>query len=230
MGMASHVEKLVAGLGGALSIFIVYLVTETSQAVLQYQLLFVASMGASAVLLFATPHSPLAQPWNVIGGHVISTFLGVCAHQFVANPFIAGGLGVGLAITTMYYLNCLHPPGGASALVAAMGGASVESFGFLMPLFPIGFSALLMVLTAVLFNYGFPWRRYPVAWQSEPPKHPPASKPAYPDITHADLVAALSQIDGFVDVSEQDLLRIYELATNRQHPALEAYRDDEDAD
>lgn len=216
----SHKEKLISGLGGGISIFITFWLTNFLEQSLHTQLLFVASMGATAVLLFANPHGPLSQPWNVIGGHLISALAGVSVHYVVADPIIAGALAVGLAITAMYYLQCLHPPGGATALVAVMGGA--DSFGFLYILFPIGIGAVLMVLVAAAFNYPFPWRRYP-AWLFPAPVEPSANidhNPAYPDITHADLVAALSQIDGFIDISEEDLLRIYELATRRKHPAL----------
>ncbi len=181
-------------------------------------------MGATAVLLFAAPHSPLSQPWNVTGGHIVSAFVGVLVHGLIANQFFAGGLAVGIAITAMYYLKCLHPPGGATALVAVIGGSSVDSFGFSYVYFPVGLSAVLMVLIAIAFNYPFKWRRYPAVLSAVHPTHEimPDPDKHYPDITHADLVAALSEIDGYVDISEQDLLRIYEIATNRAHPSKES--------
>jgi CBS-domain-containing membrane protein len=216
----SHKEKLISGLGGSISILITIWLTYSIEQSLHSQLLFVASMGATAVLLFANPHGPLSQPWNVIGGHVVSAFTGVSAFFLVDDPMIAGALAVGLAITAMYYLNCLHPPGGATALVAVLGGAS--SFGFLYILFPIALGATLMVLVAIAFNYPFPWRRYPSSLfaNKNAPSTNNAQDQTHPNIIHADLVAALSQIDGFIDISEEDLLRIYELATKRSHPAL----------
>ena len=219
MYASSHSEKLISGLGGFISIFAVYLITSLFETALQAQILFVASMGATAVLLFAAPHSPLSQPWNVTGGHVVSAFVGVLVHGLIADQILAGALAVGVAITAMYYLKCLHPPGGATALVAVIGGSSVDSFGFTYVYFPVGLSAVLMVLIAIAFNYPFPWRRYPTAITKAPPIHETVDDQPkhYPDITHADLVAALSEIDGYVDISEQDLLRIYEIATNRPH-------------
>ncbi len=221
---SSHSEKLISGLGGFVSIFAVYLITSLFETTLHTQLLFVASMGATAVLLFAAPHSPFSQPWNVTGGHIISAFVGVLVHGLIANQIFAGALAVGIAITAMYYLKCLHPPGGATALVAVIGGSSVDSFGFTYVYFPVGLSAVLMVLIAIAFNYLFPWRRYPAALSTTHPVHEIVHDQAkhYPDITHADLVAALSQIDGYVDISEQDLLRIYEIATSRSQSSKES--------
>ena len=220
MQHSSHGEKLLSGLGGFTAIFIVYLITTLFELALQSQLLFVASMGASAVLLFATPHGPLSQPWNVTGGHVVSAFFGVLAHKLIGNQIFAGAAAVGMAITAMYYLRCLHPPGGATALVAVIGGVNVDSFGFAYVFFPVGLSAVLMVLVAVAFNYPFEWRRYPASLVEAPAEPVDKLEPEtnFPEISHADIVAALSEFDGYIDISEQDLLRIYELATrNRQH-------------
>ena len=226
MHASSHSEKLISGLGGFVSIFTVYLITSLFETALHAQILFVASMGATAVLLFAAPHSPLSQPWNVTGGHIVSAFVGVFMHGVIANQIFAGALAVGIAITAMYYLKCLHPPGGATALVAVIGGASVDSFGFTYVYFPVGLSAVLMVLIAIAFNYPFAWRRYPAALSTAHPIPENADNQTkhYPDITHADLVAALAEIDGYVDISEQDLLRIYEIATNRTHSSSESMK------
>lgn len=219
--ITSHKEKLISGLGGFVTIFAVFWLTNTFEQVANLRLLFVASMGASAVLLFAAPLGPFSQPWNVIGGHIVSGFIGVFFHQQIADPILSGGLAVGFAISAMYYLRCLHPPGGATALVAVVGGATVDNFGYLYALFPIGFGAALMVLFAIAFNYPFAWRRYPTAlFPVENPQPARQHDPAYPDISHADLVLALSEIDTFMDISEHELLRIYELATRRKHPAL----------
>ena len=222
MQVSSHLEKLISGLGGFIAIFLVYKLTNLFEQALQEQLLFVASMGATAVLLFAAPHGPLSQPWNVVGGHIISAFFGVLVHRLIADQFVAGALAVGLAITAMYYLKCLHPPGGATALVAVIGGASVDSFGFLYVFFPVGFSATMMVLIAIAFNYPFKWRRYPASLIPEPAavSAEPEPRHNYPDLTHADITTALSEMDGYYDISEEDLLHIYELASNNAQSSL----------
>src|SRR5688572_32570628 len=87
--------------------------------------LIVAPMGASAVLLFAVPASPLAQPWSIIGGNTISALMGIIAAYLIHDPIIAIGVGVSLAIGAMSLTRCLHPPGGAAALTAVLGGPVV---------------------------------------------------------------------------------------------------------
>ncbi len=223
MDSAAHKEKLLSGLGGVFSIAVVFWITTLFETTLQSRSFFVASMGATAVLLFAAPRVQFAQPWNVIGGHVISALIGVSVHKLIGDPIIAGALAVGLAISAMYYTNSLHPPGGATALMAVIGGSTVDGFGYLYAIVPVGLGAVLMTLIAIAVNYPFAYRRYPEALFHRSSKRSESKiehDPAYPDISHADLVTALAQIDSFVDISEEDLLRIYELATQREHPAI----------
>jgi CBS-domain-containing membrane protein len=210
-GSVSHTERLVSALGGGVSILAILTVTS------QYlgtpdALLIVPSMGASAVLLVAVPHGALSQPWNLLGGHVISALIGVSCYLLVPHAFTAASLAVGLAIGAMYYLRCIHPPGGATALAAVIGGEATHTLGYRFVLTPILENVLVILLVAIIFNYFFKWRRYP-AWlvvEEEPAAHTDKSP-----IEHADLVAALAQIDSYIDVSEHDLLRIYELATGQ---------------
>ena len=90
----------------------------------------VPSMGASAVLVFAVPHSALGQLWNVIGGHLISDAIGAACYQWLPSNGIATGASVGLAIGAMYYTRCIHPPGGATALVAIIDGQNIHALGY----------------------------------------------------------------------------------------------------
>jgi len=173
--------------------------------------LAIASMGASAVLLFAAPHGALSQPWPVFGGHLLSALIGVtCARWLGGEPMLAASLAVGLSIAAMYGLRCLHPPGGATALYAVLGGEAVHALGYGFLLSPVLLNVVVLLTVAVAFNAPFPWRRYPQAW------HRPAAANDEPVekhmIPHSSLVYALSQIDTFVDVSEEDLQRIYALA------------------
>jgi HPP family len=92
-------------------------------------LLLVAPMGASAVLVFAVPASPLAQPWPVIGGNVLSALVGIGIARVVPVPGLAAGLAVGGAILVMSLTRSLHPPGGASALLAVIGGPAISAMG-----------------------------------------------------------------------------------------------------
>ncbi|HQF30294.1 MAG TPA: HPP family protein [Hyphomicrobiales bacterium] len=212
-GQFSHKERLISGFGGIVGIALVLLVA--SEFVDPHgAALIVASIGASAVLLFAAPHSPLAQPWALVGGHVVSALVGVTVARLVADPFLAGPLAVGLAITAMHYLRCLHPPGGASALTAVLGGEAVHSLGYLFVVEPVLLNALVILVVGVAFNAPFAWRRYPAAWRKAIAAEPPPAH-GYPDIRHAEFVAALSELDTFVDVTEQDLLKIYSHFTRR---------------
>ncbi|MDH3979506.1 MAG: HPP family protein [Gammaproteobacteria bacterium] len=212
-GSVSHTERLVSALGGFVSIFAILAVSAHYLGA-EGALLIVPSTGATAVLLFAVPHGALSQPWNVLGGHLVSALVGVSCSLLVPQTFVAAGLAVGLAIAVMYYLRCIHPPGGATALAAVIGGESTHALGYQFVLTPVLGNTLIILVVAVLFNYPFKWRRYP-AWlmRDEPSANTDGDTRA--SIEHADLVAALGQIDSYIDVSEHDLLRIYELATGQ---------------
>jgi CBS-domain-containing membrane protein len=214
--LVSHTEKLVSALGGFAGVVSILLITRhfagTASA------LIVASMGASTVLLFAVPHGSLSQPWPVLGGHVIAAGIGVTCARVIPQPFLAAGLAVSLAILVMYYLRCIHPPGGATALSAVMGGEGVHALGYQFVITPVLLNVMVILAVAVLFNYPLAWRRYP-AWlasRHQPQPNKTADKNHYRPIAHEDLVYALSQIDSFVDITEDDLLRIYTLATGKE--------------
>ena len=188
--------------------------------------LTVASMGASAVLLFAAPHGAMSQPWSVFGGHLVSALIGVtCARWLGGEPMLAASLAVALSIAAMYSLRCLHPPGGATALYAVLGGETVHALGYGYVFNPVLLNAAVLLGVAVAFNYPFAWRRYPQVWHRRTlSATPDAERPESEEkcmIPHSDLVYALSQIDTFVDVSEEDLQRIYALALGHHTPAHE---------
>lgn len=213
-GVASHREKIVSAIGGVISIFGVLVVSQFFVGPSGAQLI-VASMGASTVLLFAVPHGPLSQPWAFVGSHLVSAVIGVTCARYIGNPLLASSLAVGLAVGAMYYLRCIHPPGGATALSCVIGGPAVHALGYGYIVTPILMNVAIMLAIAVLFNYPFVWRRYPayLGRLAKAKKPPPAE--VYRSIEHADFVYALSQLDSFVDVSEEDLLRIYTLATGQ---------------
>lgn len=210
----SHVERVVSTLGGFAGIFGVYFV---SQYFLEAEAaaLIVASMGATAVLVFAVPHGALAQPWNVFGGHLVSAVIGVTCANWIPDITLAAAASVGLAIGAMHYLKCIHPPGGATALTAVVGGTSVHALGYQFLLTPVLINVLVILAVAVLFNGLFHWRRYPafitkIKHQVEVSQHDRRTP-----ISHESFVYALSEIDTFVDITEEDLLEIYALATAR---------------
>ncbi|HED12375.1 MAG TPA: hypothetical protein ENI62_01725 [Gammaproteobacteria bacterium] len=206
-------EKLLSTLGGFFGIYAILFISvrfldpETAVYV-------VPSMGASAVLLFAAPHAPFSQPWNVIGGHVLSAIIGVACWQWIADSTIAAAVSVGLAIGAMYFARCIHPPGGATALAAVIGSDKLHELGYGYVVTPILLNAITILLVAIAFNMLFKWRRYPAHW-SLGKKPQPLGSGGYAPIKHEDFVYALSHIDTYVDIDEEDLLKIYKLATSR---------------
>ena len=127
--------------------------------------LLIGSFGASAVLLYAAIRSPLAQPRNLVGGHVVSALVGVaCARAFGDTPWLAAALGVSLAIAAMLLTRTLHPPGGATALIAVIGGPKIHALGFLYALVPAGLGALVLLAVALAVNNLAPGRKYPEYW------------------------------------------------------------------
>lgn len=212
----SATERLVAALGGGLAIFILMLISSWALPPSGVPAV-VASMGASAVLLFAAPHGQLSQPWPVIAGHGVSALTGVlCAHCVDAS-ILAAACAVGLSIGVMHLLKCIHPPGGATALTAVIGGQAVHELGLRFVLFPVLANATAMVLLGVLINYAFKWRRYPAGiCPASSPLPKPSAASAQP--THEEIIAALRQLDSFVDVSEDDLIRLVQLLSKAPSP------------
>jgi CBS-domain-containing membrane protein len=126
--------------------------------------LIIASFGASAVLIYAAVKSPLAQPRNLIGGHVFSAFVGVACYQLLGGSWYSAALAVSCAIAVMLLTGTLHPPGGATALLAVTGSAQIHNLGFLYVLAPVGLGALIMLGIALAVNNLSMSRRYPEWW------------------------------------------------------------------
>ena len=172
--------------------------------------LIVAPMGASAVLLFAVPASPLAQPWSIVGGNTISALVGVIVVHFVHEPVLATGIAVALAIAAMSFARCLHPPGGAAALTAVLGGPAVISAGFLFPLAPVAVNSILLVA----LGYGFhklTRRNYPhVPAPAPTSSHGTIDPPAQlrTGFRSEDIDAALGALDETFDIDRNDLDRL----------------------
>ncbi|MFU8818280.1 MAG: HPP family protein [Desulfurivibrio sp.] len=127
--------------------------------------MIIGSFGASAVLIYGAINSPLAQPRNLVGGHFISAVVGVACYQLLPEqPGLAAALAVATAIAAMQLSGTLHPPGGATALIAVIGGEEINSLGFLYVLIPATSGALVMLLVALLINNLAPDRKYPEYW------------------------------------------------------------------
>ena len=127
---------------------------------------------------------------------------------------VAASASVGLAIGAMYFARCIHPPGGATALAAVIGSEQLHDLGYAYGYEPILLNAVTILLVAIVFNGLFRWRRYPAHLHVRE-KTVKSEFPGVAPIKHEDFVYALSQIDTFVDITEEDLLKIDELATRR---------------
>ena len=127
--------------------------------------MIIGSFGASAVLIYGAIRSPLAQPRNLIGGHVFSAIIGVAAYNLMdAHVWLASPIAVATAIAVMHATKTLHPPGGATALIAVIGGDKIHSLGYLYAIIPAGVGALIMLVVALLVNNIPKRRRYPEFW------------------------------------------------------------------
>jgi CBS-domain-containing membrane protein len=211
----SHAEKLISGLGGLVGMLAVYTISVLVCGSGPGTVLLVASMAASAVLLFAVPHGALSQPWAVIGGHLLSAFIGVTCQRLFPGAFWTGALAVGLAIAAMHYMRCIHPPGGATALGAVIGGADVHSLGYLYVLTPILLNVAAIMTAAILFNSLFSWRRYPAHLARRRKTKPVKPAERQFELTQEDFAAAMEQLDSYVDITAESLTELLELA--KQH-------------
>ena len=185
---------------------------------------FIAPMGASAVLLFAVPKSPLAQPWSIIGGNLVSAVIGVTCAKLLGGSGVAAGVAAALAIAAMFALRCLHPPGGAVALTAVLGGPAVSKLGYGFVLAPVAANSCMLLLLALALN-NVMRRRYPQ--QHAPTANPPQRARVQPQaklaLTKRDLDAALAMHDELLDISRDDLEEILlQAQLHAQHRAKRA--------
>jgi len=153
-------ERLRASAGALIGILLTGLVSAWALGTNAGALWLAAPMGASAVLLFAVPSSPLAQPWSIVGGNLVGALVGVSCARFVDAPVLAAALAIALAIAAMFALRCIHPPSGAVALTAVLGGAPVHQAGYGFVLTPVGLNTALLLVVAVVYNKAV-GRRYP---------------------------------------------------------------------
>ena len=172
--------------------------------------LIVAPIGASAVLLFAVPASPLAQPWPIVGGNTISAFVGLLVAQLVPEPALALGIALGAAILVMSVTRSLHPPGGAAALTAVLGGPLVENFGYWFPLAPVALNSALLVAFGILFHKLSRRHAYPHKAPPQSNVHRTQDVPAQRRVSFRpeDIDAALSSLHETFDIDRADLEQI----------------------
>ncbi len=167
----------------------------------------VAPMGASAVLLFAAPASPLAQPWPVVGGNVVSSLVGVLTARAVSSTAAAAAIAVAAAIAIMIGLRCLHPPGGACALFAATASPIVHHQGLLFAVFPVAIDTVFLLLVAIAVN-NLTGRRYPHRPAPVPASDAAATPAARVGLRLGDISGAIQRLDQGLDVHPGDVLAL----------------------
>ncbi|RYU92831.1 HPP family protein [Emticicia agri] len=141
---------------GLIAFFQSYLLTQFENIFL------IGSFGASSVLIYGAIQSPLAQPRNLIGGHVISAFIGVSIYRLLPDIiWITAPMAVSVSIVMMQITKTLHPPGGATALIAVVGSEKIKALGFLYVISPVLTGSLILLMIALVFNNMTPHRKYP---------------------------------------------------------------------
>jgi CBS domain-containing membrane protein len=149
----------------------------------------------------------------LMGGHFVSALIGVTCARYIPHTYLAAGLAVGLAVGVMYWANCIHPPGGATALTAVLGGESISNLGYWYMINPVLLNTLAILLVAVSFNALFSWRRYPNHFARKQKKPVESLSETGASLTHEDFAAAIARMDSYVDVSADVLAELFEYAT-----------------
>lgn len=167
---------------------------------------YIAPMGASSVLLFAVPASPLSQPWNIVIGNTIAAAIGVTSVLFIPNLTEAFSVAVALAIFLMMSTDSLHPPSGAVAITAVLGGNPVHELGYYFIFYPVLLNSILLLLVAIIFNR-LVGKQYPqVAQLNSRSKDPTPTQKV--SINPQDIQDVLEQQTQLFDISEYDLQKL----------------------
>lgn len=207
-------ERALSGVGALLAILAV---VGLSPLLLPAPFYVIAAVGASSVLIFAVPASPLAQPWSVFGGYVVSAAIGVAVARAVPWVPVAAGLAVGGAILAMLTLRCLHAPAGAVALFAVIGGETIRDLGFSYVLTPVAANAALLVVVGVVYNNLVPGRHYPRPHPELVAKEPEmAVSPTLSGFSHEELGAILDEYGHPLNISGEELDEILAIVARRR--------------
>lgn len=175
-----------------------------------YPPIMLAASAAAAVLLYAVPHSPMAQPWPLVGGNLLSGMVGWACSLLIPDPVMAAGFAVGIAVLLMHLSHCLHPPGGAMAMIMVLGANQFHQHGWEWAAGTVIANTIVTLLLALIINNVIPGRHYPMRHAVKSPLRQPAGSA---QLDQEDIEWALTRMDGVIDVSEQDLLNIYRLAS-----------------
>lgn len=166
--MVSPLDHFLTFLGGFGGIALVGLLSNSQNLEVNDQFFLIGSFGASAVLIYGLVNSPLAQPRNLFGGHIFSAIIGVTMHKLLGGEdipiWLAPALAVSTAIVVMQITKTLHPPGGATALIATIGSEKVKALGYWYVLSPVALGLVAMFLVALAVNNLHKDKAYPKKW------------------------------------------------------------------
>jgi CBS domain-containing membrane protein len=202
----------------AAALFAIMVVGTVSDSLLQGSGLthfMIASMGASSLLLFVIPTSPISQPWALFGGQMVSGVIGTTLALTVADISIAAALAVSLSLIAMMYMRCLHPPGGATALIPILLGPEIHEIGFVFVVTPIFINTVILLGISLFVNRVILNRHYASQSLPEPEETQRQTNAIIQSspFSKEDLEYAFQKMDTFVDVNAEDLFRIYSHAT-----------------
>jgi CBS-domain-containing membrane protein len=209
-------EKLINALAAALAMLVLGLLLQGLPHP-GVGLPLMASMGASAFLLFVLPHSPMAQPWPLLGGHAIAAMIALACGQFIDHAVLAVAIAVGASVLAMQLLHCLHPPAAATALAVAIIEAPLTPQLVYSVTYSVLGGAVLLLAIAVAINHLLLKRRYPMQ-HSHHPHHERFQREHAEDplrLGEEDIDWALGQMDSIVAATREDLMDVYELALER---------------
>lgn len=205
---ADHTERFRACLGALIGIFVTgitsyWLVGNSPQLPM-----LIAPLGASAVLLFAVPNGPLAQPWSIFAGNTLSAMVGVTALMLFDDLAVTAAFAVCGATAVMFLTRSLHPPGGAVALTTVLGGDTVLAQGYMWALTPVGFESALLLLTGLIYNNAT-GRPYPPPPPERDPHKTSNRRPSERvGFTEADLDVVLTHYEQVLDINRSELADI----------------------
>lgn len=202
-------EALRAGVGASIGLWLTGYFLLSPGVDLEYGLYLVAPLGASTVLLFAVPNSPLAQPWSAVIGNTVAALVGVAVSMFIHEPALRIAVAVALAIIVTFMLRAVHPPAGAVAMTAAMSPEAVEHLGFWFALAPIATGTASLVLIAIAYAR-LTGRRYPFRQFDQQNRHGTSDRIAVErlGLSEAELSDILQRYRQSFNLGVEDLARL----------------------
>ena len=202
----SPVEALRAGVGAIAGLGLAGLLLLSPAVDLQLGLYLIAPFGATSVLLFAVPNSPLAQPWSAVVGNSVAALVGVAVCLTVADPALRIALAVGLAITATILCRAVHPPAGAVAMTAAMSPGAIEELGFRFALAPVAAGTIVLVVLAAIYarltGRHYPFRQFETGADAAPGSRMPL------DLSEEELAGLLDRYRQSFNLGVEDLARL----------------------